>query len=170
MPQPTPAMFRHGGVAGRSSSKELAMSVEVLLIPLGIAAYGAVATWAKESRSVDLCEKCKATRIMQMPLLVEVLTSMDVAITSQGEDRLTGQSKWGPVTFQKVGDLFLGRVDGKDDATTQSMLADLDVQLGRIAQARTAAYAVERAKELGFRLIEQREEDGTLNYVFEEAE
>lgn len=144
------------------------MSVEVLLIPLGIAAYGAVATWAKEARSVDLCEKCKATRIMQMPILVEALTGLGIHITSQEDDRLTGQSTWGPVTFQKVGDLFLGRVDGHDEAATQTMLASLDAQVGKIAQAKTAALALERAKELGFRLIEQREDNGALNYVFEE--
>lgn len=145
------------------------MSVEVLLIPLGIAAYGAVASWAKEARSVDLCEKCKATRVMEMPILVEALTAMGVTITSQSDDRLTATSIWGALTFQKVGDLFLGRVDGKDEAATQSMLATLDAQVGRIAQFRTAALVEERAKELGFRLIEQRDEDGTLNYVFEET-
>lgn len=145
------------------------MSVEVLLIPLGIAAYGAVATWAKEARSVDLCEKCKATRIMEMALLVEAVTAMGVVVTSHSEDRLTGTSAWGSVTFQKVGDLFLGRVDGKDDEATRSMLAALDAQVGRIAQLRTASLVVERAKELGFRLIEHRDEDGVLNYVFEET-
>ena len=143
------------------------MSVEVLLIPLGIAAYGAIATWAKESRSVDLCEKCKATRVMQMPLLAEALAAIGVSISTQSEDRLTGSSQWGAVTFQKVGDLFLGRVDG-DEVATQSMLAALDAEVGHIAQVKTAALVMERAKELGFRLIEQHVEDGALNYVFEE--
>jgi hypothetical protein len=145
------------------------MSIEVLLIPLGIAAYGAVATWAKESRSMDLCERCKATRIAQMPLLLEALTAMGVDVASQTEDRVTGQSEWGPVTFQKIGDLFLGRVDDGPDDATRSMLASLDTHVGRIAQLRTAAIMTERANELGFRLIEQRDEDGVLNYVFEEA-
>ncbi|WP_270411661.1 hypothetical protein [Microbacterium maritypicum] len=145
------------------------MSVEVLLIPLGIAAYGAVASWAKEARSVDLCEKCKATRVMEMPLLVEALTAMGVVVTQLADDRLTGTSEWGSLTFQKVGDLFLGRVDGHDEDATRSMLAALDAQVGRIAQMRTAELVVERAKELGFRLIEQRDDNGALNYVFEET-
>src|SRR4051794_36769890 len=86
-------------MARRTSDRVLGrvMSVEVLLIPLGIAAYGALATWAKESRSVDLCEKCKATRVMQTPILVEALTAMSVVITSQTEDRVTGTSKSGAV-------------------------------------------------------------------------
>ena len=103
-----------------------------------------------------------------MPILVEALTAMRVMVTSQTEDRLTGTSEWGAVTFQKVGDLFLGRVDGKNEEATQSMLAALDTQVGHIAQQRTAAIVMERAKSLGFRLIEERDEDGALNYVFEE--
>lgn len=144
------------------------MSVEVLLIPIGIAAYGALATWAKEARSIDLCEKCKATRVMEMSILVEAVAEMGVVVTSHTEDRLAGTSKWGALTFQKVGDLFLGRVDGNDEDATRSMLTALDAQVGRIAQLRTAALVEERAKELGFRLIEHRDEDGALNYVFEE--
>lgn len=105
---------------------------------------------------------------MQMPLLVEALTSMGVAVASQSADRLTGTSKWGSLTFQKVGDLFLGRVDGNDEAATQSMLAALDAQVGRIAQHKTAELVLARAKELGFRLIEQRDENDVMNYVFEE--
>lgn len=143
------------------------MSVEVLLIPLGIAASGAIATWAKELKSVDLCEKCLATRVMEMPLLVEALTAVGVSISTQSEDRLTGTSEWGDVTFQKVGDIFLGRVDG-DEVATQSMLSKLDAEVGHIAQVKTASLVVERARELGFRLVEQHDKDGTLNYVFEE--
>ncbi|WP_298866001.1 hypothetical protein [uncultured Microbacterium sp.] len=145
------------------------MSIEVLLIPLGIAAYGAVATWAKESRSIDLCEKCKATRVMQMPLLIEALAAIGITVTTQSADRLTGTGKWGAVTFQKVGDLFLGRADGDENAT-KSMLGELDAEVGHIAQVKTASLVVERAQQLGFRMVEQYEDDGSLNYVFEELE
>ena len=104
-----------------------------------------------------------------MPLLIEALTAMGATVTSRTEDRLTGISEWGAVTFQKVGDLFLGRVDGMDENVTRSMLSALDVQIGRIAQLRTAEIVMERAKALGFQLIEHRDEDGVLNYVFEET-
>ena len=45
------------------------MSVEVLLITLGIAAYAA---W-KEGRSPALCERCKTTAIREQRLLVKAL-------------------------------------------------------------------------------------------------
>jgi hypothetical protein len=144
------------------------MSVELLLIPIGIAAYSAIHAYAKEARSVDLCEKCKATRAMQLPVLVEALLAMGVSITSQQEDRVHGVSPWGDLTFQKVGDLFLGRVDGNDAQASQLMLTALDAEIGKIAQLRTAELVVQRAEELGFRLIEQTDDLGTLKYVFEE--
>jgi hypothetical protein len=144
------------------------MSIEVLLIPLGIAAVGAISSMIKEGRSTDLCEKCKATRIVDPDILIEALQTMGVTVLSNTGTRILADGPWGKLTFQKVGDIFLGRVDAGNEAATHTMLAALDTQVGRVVQGRTAALVMERAKELGFRLIEQREEDGALNYVFEE--
>lgn len=144
------------------------MSIEVVLIPLGIAAYGAISTLVKESRSVDLCESCKATRIVDPVLLREALGRMGAVVTEGTDDRILATGAWGALTFQKVGDVFLGRVDGNDELVTQTMLEELDRQVGRVVQGRTAALVRERAKELGFRLIEQHDQNGVLNYVFEE--
>lgn len=140
------------------------MSLEVLLIPLGIAAY----TMIKEARSSDLCEKCKATRIVDAKLLRESLMRMGATISTETEDRILASGPLGNMTFQRVGDLFLGRVDNGDETATQTMLQRLDAEVGRVVQERTAQLVVERAKELGFRLIDQRDDDGALNYVFEE--
>lgn len=48
------------------------MSLEVLLIPLGIAAIAAI----REAKSTDLCEKCKTTRITDQQLLEDALVAM----------------------------------------------------------------------------------------------
>lgn len=145
------------------------MSIEVLLIPLGIAAYGAVSTLVNEARSTDLCEKCKSTRIIDPNLLRDSLARMGATITQDNGNRILAKGPSGMLTFQKVGDIFLGRVDGNDETATQSMISELDHTVGRVAQDRTAKLVLERAKELGFRLIEQREDEGTMNYVFEEV-
>jgi len=145
------------------------MSIEVLLIPAGIAAYSAIHSLVKEARSEDLCEKCRATRVTEVDVAQEALLSMGATITHLSEDRVQAASRWGELTFQRVGNVILGRVDGADEATTLSMLAEFDTAVGRVMQSRTAQIVVERARALGFRLIEQREEDGSLNYVFEEA-
>lgn len=141
------------------------MSLEVLLIPIGIAAIAAIA----ESRSTDLCEKCRATRIVDVDILHEVLTELDARVLTTTDSRLSASSEWGPLTFQKVGDVWLGRVDNASEEQTIEMIAAVDVTVGQLMRARTARQVVERAEALGYRLIEQTEVDGSLNYVFEEA-
>lgn len=140
------------------------MSIEVLLIPIGIAAVAAI----KEARSEDLCEKCRATRIVDAEVLLEALPLIGATVTTSSGDRVLAESPWGELTFQKVGNIFLGRVDASEAATNE-MLTQLDAEVGRVMQNRTAQVIVERARALGFRLVEQREEDGSLNYLFEEA-
>lgn len=140
------------------------MSLEVLLIPIGMAALAAL----KEARSTDLCEKCRATRITEVDVLTEALAALEASVTSVTGGRVNAESRWGTVTFQKVGDVFLGRVDDADAATTDAMLGELDGAVGRVMQNRTAQLVMERAEALGFRLIQHHEEDGSLNYVFEE--
>lgn len=141
------------------------MSLEVLLIPIGIAAIAAL----KEARSTDLCEKCKATRIVEVDVLHEALPLIGATVTDATADRVTAASRWGSLTFQKVGGLFLGRVDESPGSATNEMLAELDGIVGRVMQNRTAQSVIERARELGFHLVERHDEDGSLNYVFEEA-
>lgn len=141
------------------------MSLEVLLIPIGIAAIAAL----REARSTDLCEKCRATRIVEVDVLHDVLPLVGATVTGMAPDRVTATSAWGNLTFQKVGEVFLGRVDDASEAVTSEMLVALDDGVGRVMQDRTARLVVERARALGFRLVEERDVDGSLNYVFEEA-
>lgn len=145
------------------------MSIEVLLIPAGIAAYSAMHSLVREARSEDLCEKCRATRVTDIEVARAALATMGAVITLTDTDRLQATSSWGELTFQKVGDVVLGRVDNADEPTTLAMLSEFDAAVGRVVQARTAQIVVERARALGFTLIEKHEDDGTLNFVFEEA-
>lgn len=141
------------------------MSLEVLLIPIGIAAWGAL----REGRSSDLCERCKSTRVTDVAVLAEALSILQARVMAQSDDRLLASSRWGTLTFQKVGNHFLGRVDGVTEDMTDEMLQALDVAVGQVMQRKTAEQVVSRAEELGFRLVEQRDEAGSLNYVFEEV-
>lgn len=144
------------------------MSIEVLLIPAGIAAYSAIHALVREARSTDLCEKCRATRVTEIDVAHEALLALGSTITHAEDGRIHANTRWGGVTFQKVGNVVLGRVDSADEPTTLAMLGEFDAAVGRVMQARTAQIVIERAQALGFRLIEQRDDGGTLNYVFEE--
>lgn len=141
------------------------MSLEILLIPIGIAAIAAI----RESRSTDLCEKCKTTRIKDQRLLHDSLLAMGATDLSLGDGRITGESVYGRITFQRVGDVFLGRVDGADEVATTNMLAALDMTVGAILQQRTVATLHTRAAELGLTLITQTNANGEVQLVFEQA-
>lgn len=144
------------------------MSIEVLLIPIGIAAYGSISTLIREASSEDLCEKCQATRVLDPTVLRDALALMGAHVISDSVDRIRADSRLGALTFQRVGDVYLGRVDGGSESETVAALAELDTHVGLVMQSRTAAIVMQRAKELGFRLIEQHDQDGAMNYVFEE--
>jgi hypothetical protein len=141
------------------------MSLEVLLIPLGIAAIAAI----REARSTDLCEKCKTTRIKNQQLLHDALLAMGATSLSVAEGRITGDSPYGRITFQRVGDLFLGRVDRADDQVTDNMLAALDMTVGVLLQQRTIASLHARAAEMGMTLVSQTAANGEVQLVFEQA-
>lgn len=141
------------------------MSLEVLLIPLGIAAIAAI----REARSTDLCEKCKTTRIKDQQLLQDALLAMGATSLSVTEGRITGDSPYGRVTFQQIGELFLGRVDRADDQVTDNMLAALDMTVGALLQQRTIASLHARAAEMGMTLVSQTAANGEVQLVFEQA-
>lgn len=141
------------------------MSVEVLLIPIGITAVVAL----KEAYASDQNEGWKATRVVDADVLLDALPLIGATIMRSGAERIEANSSWGALTFKKVGATYLGRVDRAPEDVTDAMLAELDSRVGQVMQRRTAQLVVERAKALGFRLIEQRDEDGSLNYLFEEA-
>ena len=141
------------------------MSLEVLLIPLGIAAIAAI----REARSTDLCEKCKTTRIKDQQLLHDALLAMGATGLSVAEGRITGESPYGRITFQRIGEVFLGRVDHADDQVTDNMLAALDMSVSALLQQRTIASLHVRAAELGMTLISQTAANGEVQLVFEQA-
>ena len=141
------------------------MSLEVLLIPLGIAAIAAI----REARSTDLCEKCKTTRIKDQQLLRDALLAMGATSLSVAEGRITGDSPYGRITFQRIGEVFLGRVDRADDHVTDYMLAALDMSVGALLQQRTIASLHARAAEMGMTLLSQTAANGEVQLVFEQA-
>lgn len=141
------------------------MSLEVLLIPLGIAAIAAI----REASSTDLCEKCKTTRITDQQLLHDALMGMGATNLSESDGRITGVSPYGRITFQRVGEVFLGRVDGDNGEDTDNMLAALDMSVGALLQERTIASLHARAAEMGMTLVSQTTANGEVQLVFEQA-
>jgi len=116
----------------------------------------------------DACEKCRATRLADLGLLVESLHEMGAQVVYHSDHEVLALSQFGPLTFQLVAGVILGRVDG-DEHATDEMVAALNTSAGRVAQARTALLLEQRATELGYQLVSSEDADGCLTYVFEEV-
>lgn len=139
------------------------MSLELLLIPVGMAAYTA---W-KEGSSTALCEKCKTTRITDRALLVAALARMGVTGVQGDQNRLSAMSRYGTLTFQRIGEVFLGRVDGGAEEATLAMLTELEESAGLVVQEHSVTQLRQRAQELGLTLVTEKAEDGAVQLVFE---
>lgn len=141
------------------------MSIEVLLIPLGIAAYSAL----KEHRRSDLCEGCRQTRVTERSLLVDALTSLGASSVAHDGLTTTAEIDGRPVRFQLVEGVFLGRVDGGSDQQTDALVAMIDDAAGRLVQSAKVDEMRLRAAQLGLTLVgEEVADDGTVQLVFEQ--
>lgn len=141
------------------------MSLEVLLIPIAIAGIAAI----KEARSTDLCEKCKTTRISDQQSLVKALVRMGATQITEVKDRVTCDSSFGQLTFQRVNNVFLGRIDNGSEAENLQMLAAVDTEFGAVVQLDTAEHAKEYAEANGLKVVSENWVDGNLQLLFEEA-
>ncbi|QXC59907.1 hypothetical protein KSP35_16200 [Aquihabitans sp. G128] len=145
------------------------MSIEVILIPIGIAAYSAY----KERHRTDLCEGCRQTRITDPALLERTLVSLGatgVVVDFEGLV-VTGQLGQDVVRFQLIGGAYLGRIDDSTDEATEAFVSAVDAEVGRLVQADKVDEMRTRAAQLGLVLVgEEVAEDGTVQLVFEEVE
>ena len=142
------------------------MSLEVVLIPIGIAAFTAL----REHRRTDLCEGCKTTRVKDPNLVRQALAEMN-ATNIEGDDQLIfADSSHGKLRFQMVDGIFLGRVNDATGDATSEMLSAFDRTVGAIAQRKSVEDLRARAAQLGLRVVgEEVADDGTIQLVFEEA-
>jgi hypothetical protein len=143
------------------------VSLEVLLIPIGIAAFAA---WrGSQDQSAEQNPQLLATRITDEDLLVEALHAVGATRVQAVDGRVTGHTEVGDVTFERLGDNFHGRVTNGTAESTSTLLREIEVAVGGIVQTRSADRIRERATELGLVLITEHADDGTLQFVFEEA-
>jgi hypothetical protein len=141
------------------------MSIEVLLIPLGIAAYSAL----KEHWRSDLCEGCRQTRVTERSLLVEALETLGATSIEHNGETITADIKGRSVRFQLVEGVYLGRVDSGADHETRALIATVNEAAGRVMQAAKVDEMRLRAAQLGLSLVgEEISEDGTVQLVFEQ--
>lgn len=140
------------------------MSLEVLLIPLGIAAIAAI----REVNNSSQYESYKPTRITDQDLLQDSLRSMGATDIRANDGQVTADSAYGRITFQRLDEVFFGRVNN-DENQTNNLLAALDMSVGALLQQRTIDALHARASEMGMVLVSQTASNGDIQLVFEET-
>ncbi|MDR2256289.1 MAG: hypothetical protein LBE25_09870 [Arthrobacter sp.] len=143
------------------------MSIGALLIPLGMALASAVTsalTKIEEQGRTELTP----IRVVDEQLVAAALQRLGATNIAVAPDAVSATTATGVIRFERVGQVMAGVLVGAPPEVSARAVADVEASAGLLAQARTAELAKAQAAELGFTLIEERNEQGTINYVFEE--
>jgi len=143
------------------------VSLEIILVPLAIAAYGSWKARSMEKDNVLLVE----TRLKDSALLTMALHAMggtSVEVDGGVVRAVIGNRK---VSFRSDSSgVLTAHVDTKDQDEAISLLLEVDKQYGIQVQAAVIERVKQRAGGLGMNIISQiTSEDGSINIILEEV-
>ena len=143
------------------------MSLEIILVPLAIAAYGSWKARSMEKDNVLLVE----TRLKDSALLTMALHAMggtSVEVDGGVVRAVLGNRK---VSFRSDSSgVLTAHVDTKDQDEAISLLLEVDKQYGIQVQAAVIERVKQRAGGLGMNIVSQiTSEDGSINIILEEV-
>ena len=139
------------------------MSLEILLLPAGMAAVAAI----RQAMDSSLCEGCKATNIAEKEILLKALSRMGALITQESADRVEGSLGGSNFVFQKMGDAFLGKTLSDSELTTEDLLSRVQDEAGFVFQEMTIQKVREQADLMGLTLVTEATDNGDVRMVFE---
>ena len=143
------------------------MSLEIILVPLAIAAYGSWKARSMEKDNVLLVE----TRLKDSALLTMALHAMggtSVEVDGGVVRAVIGNRK---VSFRSDSSgVLTAHVDTKVQDEAISLLLEVDKQYGIQVQAAVIERVKQRAGGLGMNIVSQiTSEDGSINIILEEV-
>jgi hypothetical protein len=143
------------------------MSLEIILVPLAIAAYG---SWKARSMAKDNVLIVE-TRLTDSAILAATLHSMGGTSVNVDEGVVRAIVGNRNVSFQSDSNgLLTAHVDTKDQEEAISLLLEVDRQYGIQVQAAVVERVKQRAGSLGMNVISQiKGEDGSVNMILEEV-
>ena len=143
------------------------MSLEIILVPLAIAAYGSWKARSMEKDNVLLVE----TRLKDSAILAATLHSMGGTSVSVDEGVVRAIIGNRSMSFQSDSNgVLTAHVDTKDQEEAISLLLEVDRQYGIQVQAAVVERVKQRAGSLGMNVISQiKGEDGSVNMILEEV-
>lgn len=141
------------------------MSLEVLLVPLGMMAIAAI----KEAREADAVQEQRMLRITDRDLLARSLDSLGTRYLRSDTGDVAIDRPEGPVIISSDAGVLVARAAAPSQGLTDFVDA-VEAAAGRIRQADSVEQMRLRAAQLGLRIIgEQVSADGTVELVFEEV-
>ena len=143
------------------------MSLEIILVPLAIAAYGSWKARSMEKDNVLLVE----TRLKDSAILAATLHSMGGTSVSVDEGVVRAIIGNRSVSFQSDSNgVLTAHVDTKDQEEAISLLLEVDRQYGLQVQVAVVERVKQRVSGLGMNIVSQIiSEDGSINMVLEEV-
>jgi hypothetical protein len=143
------------------------MSLEIILVPLAIAAYGSWKARSMEKDNVLLVE----TRLKDPALLALALHAMggtSIEVDGGVVQAVIGNRK---LSFRSDSSgVLTAHVDTKDQDEAVSLLLEVDKQYGFQVQEAVVERVKQRASGLGMNIVSQiTSEDGSINMVLEEV-
>ncbi|HTN99307.1 MAG TPA: hypothetical protein VL068_01425 [Microthrixaceae bacterium] len=152
------------------------MSIEIILIPVGIAAYAA---WKERNSQKDASEETEQTaaadhfelmRVTSPDLLRQTLEAIGATNVTEQAQNLMAEFNGRFFQFQTVDGHILGTVRDASAAETMAVISKLDATAGRITQDLKSEEIRLRAAQLGLELVgEEVDENGTVQLIFEEV-
>ena len=143
------------------------MSLEIILVPLAIAAYGSWKARSMEKDNVLMVE----TRLKDSALLAMAIQAMggtSVEVDGGVVQAVVGNRK---VSFRSDSSgVLTAHVDTKNQDEATSLLLEVDKQYGIQVQDAVVERVKHRAGGLGMNFVSQvTSEDGSINIILEEV-
>lgn len=143
------------------------MSLEIILVPLAIAAYGSWKARSMEKDNVLMVE----TRLKDSALLamaIQAIGGTSVEVDGGVVQAVVGNRK---VSFRSDSSgVLTAHVDTKNQDEATSLLLEVDKQYGIQVQAAVVERVKQRAGGLGMNFVSQvTSEDGSINIILEEV-
>lgn len=135
------------------------MSLEIVLVPLAIAAAGAWKARREEKANTPTIQV--ASRMRHGGLLANSLTDLGLSVTHGPDEEISASQQGKVVAFHRnTEDLWVATFDGSwSEADAMQLLTSLDAAYGRQVQKDVIAKIHERAPAAGMQVTSQEVDD-----------
>ncbi len=143
------------------------MSLELILIPLAVVAYGRWKVRAISQENVLLIE----TRLKDTSMLAQAIVNSGGLEVKINDGEVVALIDGLNISFKTdVDGILKARIDTHDVERATALILEVDRQYALLVQAAVVRRIQERANGLGLNLISQMmDDDGSINIILEEV-